>query len=113
MKACLLRSPAPISSGPLKFVDIPTPTPGGGEVRGVGTGGRSGFLRLRGGGASGVSGGGARGRRSVRLHARRAAWETGVGEGGGRGGRSRGPASGQTRRGDPLCAGRRTGSRRA
>src|SRR5256885_7879965 len=32
MKACLLRSPAPISSGPLEVVDLPTPTPGGDEV---------------------------------------------------------------------------------
>src|SRR5712675_965274 len=32
MKACLLRSPAPISSGPLEFTDIPPPTAGGDEV---------------------------------------------------------------------------------
>lgn len=33
MKACLLRSPAPIASNPLEYGDVPQPEPGPGEVR--------------------------------------------------------------------------------
>ena len=33
MKACLLRSPAPIESNPLEFADAPLPEPGEGEIR--------------------------------------------------------------------------------
>jgi propanol-preferring alcohol dehydrogenase len=32
MKACLLREPAPVETGPLAFVDVPTPQPAQGEV---------------------------------------------------------------------------------
>jgi propanol-preferring alcohol dehydrogenase len=32
MKACLLRTPAPVASNPLEFTDIPHPEPGPGEV---------------------------------------------------------------------------------
>ncbi|HUJ49115.1 MAG TPA: zinc-dependent alcohol dehydrogenase family protein [Bryobacteraceae bacterium] len=32
MKACLLRSPAPIESNPLEFTDVPKPEPGAGQV---------------------------------------------------------------------------------
>jgi alcohol dehydrogenase, propanol-preferring len=32
VKACVLRSPAPIASNPLVFADVPTPQPGNGEV---------------------------------------------------------------------------------
>src|SRR6202142_1347664 len=32
MKACILRSPAPVSTNPLAFVDAPKPEPGQGEV---------------------------------------------------------------------------------
>ncbi|MFZ0739140.1 MAG: zinc-dependent alcohol dehydrogenase family protein [Candidatus Acidiferrales bacterium] len=32
MKACLLRSPAPVESNPLEFVDVPDPQPGEREV---------------------------------------------------------------------------------
>ena len=32
MKACLLRSPAPVESNPLEFVDVPNPRPGEREV---------------------------------------------------------------------------------
>lgn len=33
MKACLLYSPAPVQSNPLKFTDAPDPQPGRGEIR--------------------------------------------------------------------------------
>jgi propanol-preferring alcohol dehydrogenase len=33
MKACLLRSPAPIETNPLEFADAPLPEPGEGEIR--------------------------------------------------------------------------------
>jgi len=32
MKACILRSPAPVESNPLEFADVPRPRPGKGEV---------------------------------------------------------------------------------
>src|ERR1043165_6734754 len=32
MKACLLRSPGPVSSAPLEFTETPRPTPGTGQV---------------------------------------------------------------------------------
>ena len=32
MKACLLRSPAPVDTNPLAFLDVPCPDPGPGEV---------------------------------------------------------------------------------
>lgn len=32
MKACILRSPAPVQTNPLEFVDVPRPEPGPGEV---------------------------------------------------------------------------------
>jgi alcohol dehydrogenase, propanol-preferring len=32
MKACVLRSPAPVESNPLEFVDVPKPEPAAGEV---------------------------------------------------------------------------------
>jgi len=32
MKACILRSPAPVTANPLVFTDVPNPTPGRGEV---------------------------------------------------------------------------------
>jgi alcohol dehydrogenase, propanol-preferring len=32
MKACILKSPAPIDSGPLDWVDVPCPEPGPDEV---------------------------------------------------------------------------------
>src|SRR5260370_9100555 len=32
MKACLLRSPAPVETNPLILSDVPTPDPGPGEV---------------------------------------------------------------------------------
>lgn len=32
MKACVLKSPAPVESGPLEFKDVPVPEPGPGEV---------------------------------------------------------------------------------
>ncbi len=32
MKACVLRSPAPVQSNPLEFADVPKPEPGAGEV---------------------------------------------------------------------------------
>src|SRR5580658_3023683 len=32
MKACLLRSPAPVESNPLEFADAPDPRPGAGEI---------------------------------------------------------------------------------
>jgi len=33
MKACLLRSPAPIAQNPLEWADVPAPEPGPGEIR--------------------------------------------------------------------------------
>jgi propanol-preferring alcohol dehydrogenase len=32
MKACVLRSPAPVGTNPLAFIDVPAPDPGRGEV---------------------------------------------------------------------------------
>ncbi|HUA00025.1 MAG TPA: zinc-dependent alcohol dehydrogenase family protein [Candidatus Aquilonibacter sp.] len=32
MKACILHSPAPVTSNPLRFTDVPVPQPGKGEV---------------------------------------------------------------------------------
>ena len=32
MKACLLRSPAPVETNPLEFTEVPRPEPGPGEV---------------------------------------------------------------------------------
>src|SRR5580700_10477070 len=32
MKACLLKSPAPVETGPLQFTDVAVPQPGTGEV---------------------------------------------------------------------------------
>jgi propanol-preferring alcohol dehydrogenase len=32
MKACILKSPAPVETNPLAFVDVPVPKPGAGEV---------------------------------------------------------------------------------
>jgi len=32
MKACVLQAPAPIESNPLKFMDVPVPRPGRGEI---------------------------------------------------------------------------------
>jgi alcohol dehydrogenase, propanol-preferring len=32
MKACVLQAPAPVESNPLKFIDVPVPRPGRGEI---------------------------------------------------------------------------------